>query len=46
MNEAASLERGYRRVLACYPKAFRQESGEEILSVLLSSAQQGQRRGG
>ncbi|MGO9160150.1 MAG: hypothetical protein ACLP7J_05460 [Streptosporangiaceae bacterium] len=46
MNEAASLERGYRRVLACYPKAFRQESGEEILSVLLSSAQQGQRRVG
>jgi hypothetical protein len=25
MNETASLERGYRRVLAYYPKAFRQE---------------------
>ena len=27
MNEMAGLERGYRRVLMCYPKAFRQESG-------------------
>ena len=26
MNQTASLERGYRRVLACYPKAFRQQT--------------------
>ena len=44
MNETASLERGYRRVLACYPKAFRQENAEEILAVLLASAKEGQRR--
>ena len=38
------LERGYRRVLACYPKAFRRESGEEILAVLMATAHEGQRR--
>jgi hypothetical protein len=31
-------------VLACYPKAFRRESEEEILAVLLATAAQGQRR--
>ena len=46
MNEMASLERGYRRVLMCYPKAFRQESGQEILGVLLTTAREGQRRVG
>jgi hypothetical protein len=46
MNETASLERGYRRVLMCYPKAFRQESGQEILGVLLATAGEGQRRVG
>jgi hypothetical protein len=46
MNEKAGLERGYRRVLVCYPKAFRQESGPEILGVLLATAGQGQRRVG
>ncbi len=44
MNEMASLERGYRRVLMSYPKAFRQESGQEILGVLLATAEEGQRR--
>jgi hypothetical protein len=44
MNETAALERGYRRVLACYPKAFRLENTEEILAVLLASAEDGQRR--
>jgi hypothetical protein len=38
------LERGYRRVLAWYPRSFRQESGEEILGVLLASAEEGQAR--
>jgi hypothetical protein len=44
MNETADLERGYRRVLAWYPKAFRQDNGEEILAVLLASAKEGQRK--
>ena len=46
MSDMSQLERGYRRVLACYPKAFRRESGEEILAVLLATAHQGQRRVG
>ena len=44
MSGPARLERGYRRVLACYPKAFRRDSGEEILAVLLATAGEGQRR--
>jgi hypothetical protein len=40
------LERRYRRVLACYPKAFGRESGDEILAVLLATAHEGQRRVG
>ena len=38
MNETAGLERGYRRVLMCYPKSFRRENGDEILAVLVASA--------
>jgi hypothetical protein len=45
MNEE-SLERGYRRLLAWYPRPFRAEQGEEILAVLMSGAQRGQRRPG
>lgn len=44
MTDSARLERGYRRVLACYPKAFRRDSEEEILAVLLATAREGQRR--
>jgi hypothetical protein len=44
MNETAELERGYRRVLACYPKSFRRENADEILEVLVASAKEGQRR--
>jgi hypothetical protein len=40
------LERGYRRVLVCYPRAFRRESEEEILAVLLATAHEDQRRVG
>ena len=40
------LERGYRRVLACYPKAFRRENEDEILAVLLATAAEGQQRVG
>ena len=46
MTDSPQLERRYRRVLACYPKAFRRESGEEILAVLLATAHEGQRRAG
>jgi hypothetical protein len=43
-NESASLERGYRRLLAWYPKSFRRENEEEILAVLMACAQDGQTR--
>lgn len=46
MSEQAMLERRYRRLLACYPRAFRRENEEEILAVLLACAQQGQQRPG
>ena len=46
MNRTASLERGYRRLLAVYPRAFRRENEEEILAVLLATADQDQRRPG
>ncbi len=46
MSDRASLERGYRRVLACYPRAFRRENEDEILTVLMASAVEGQRRVG
>jgi hypothetical protein len=46
MTDTSPLERGYRRVLACYPKAFRRESEEEILAVLLATAHEGQRQVG
>jgi len=40
------LERGYRRVLACYPRSFRADSEDEILAVLLATASEGQARVG
>jgi uncharacterized protein involved in exopolysaccharide biosynthesis len=40
---AASLERGYRRLLAWYPRAFRSEHEEEMLAVLLAGPRPGQR---
>jgi len=46
MTDSSQLERGYRRMLACYPKAFRRESEDEILAVLLATAGEGQRRVG
>lgn len=44
MSESASLERGYRRLLAWYPRWFRRENEEEILAVLMACAQDGQAR--
>ena len=46
MNDQTGLERGYRRLLACYPRPFRRDSGEEVLAVLLASAHDGQQRPG
>lgn len=37
------LERGYRRLVRCYPRSFRRENGDEIVAVLLSTAASGQR---
>jgi hypothetical protein len=46
MTDQAHLERGYRRLLAWYPRAFRRENGQEILAVLMACAPDGQRRPG
>jgi hypothetical protein len=46
MTDSAGLERGYRRLLACYPRAFRRENTDEIVGVLLASAAEGQQRVG
>jgi hypothetical protein len=46
MRDQADLERGYRRLLGWYPRAFRQQNGPEILAVLLACAGDGQRRPG
>jgi len=46
MNQSAQLERAYRRLVACYPRSFRRENEEEIVTVLLATARQGQRRPG
>jgi hypothetical protein len=44
MTDTADLERGYRRWLRWYPKAFRREHDAEILAVLLAGARAGQRQ--
>jgi hypothetical protein len=41
-----SLERGYRRLLACYPAAYRRVHAEEMLAVLMTAAPEGKRRPG
>jgi hypothetical protein len=38
------LERAYRRLLFAYPRGFRRERGEEILSTLLDAAPPGKRQ--
>lgn len=37
------LERRYRRLIACYPEAYRQVSGDEMLGVALAGTRPGQR---
>jgi hypothetical protein len=46
MTDHANLERRYRRLLAFYPRAFRRESGAELIGVLMAGARDGQRRPG
>jgi hypothetical protein len=46
MTDQEHLERAYRRRLAWYPRAFREENGPEILAVLMAAARDGQRRPG
>ncbi len=46
MSDTQSLERAYRRILACYPRSFRADSEDEILTVLLATAAEGQTRVG
>jgi hypothetical protein len=44
MSDSADLERRYRRLLACYPRAFRREHEQEMLLVLMAGAGEGQQR--
>ena len=44
MSDPTQLERRYRRLLAFYPEAFRREHEQEMLTVLLAGAAEGQRR--
>jgi hypothetical protein len=46
MTDQEHLERAYRRLLAWYPRAFRDENGPEMLAVLLACAADGRRRPG
>jgi len=44
MSDSARLERRYRRLLACYPRTFRRDYEQEMLSVLMAGADDGQQR--
>ena len=46
MTQSSRLERRYRRLLALYPKAYRAEHEQEMLSVLMAGAAEGQSRPG
>jgi hypothetical protein len=46
MSDTADLERRYRRLLRCFPARYRREHEQEILSVLMARAAEGQRRPG
>jgi hypothetical protein len=46
MSDSADLERRYRRLLAWYPRAFRREHEQEMLSVMMAGAHEGQQRPG
>jgi hypothetical protein len=44
MSDSTQLERRYRRLLAFYPASFRRQHEEEIVSVLMDGAREGQQR--
>jgi hypothetical protein len=44
MTDSTALERSYRRMLACYPRSFRRDNEDEILAVLMATAEDGQTR--
>jgi hypothetical protein len=46
MTDSVELERRYRRLLKCFPARYRREHEQEILSVLMAGAADGQRRPG
>jgi len=46
MTTDRQLERRYRRLLGCYPRAFRAQHEQEMLVVLMACARNGQRRPG
>lgn len=46
MTGQAGLERRYRRLLAWYPRAFRDEYSEEMVAVMMASASQDKERPG
>lgn len=46
MTDQSQLERRYRRLLACYPRAFRREHEDEMLVVLLALARGRRQRPG
>jgi hypothetical protein len=46
MTDQGHLERACRRLLAWYPRDYREENGPEILAVLLACAPDGRRRPG
>jgi hypothetical protein len=41
VTDQAQLERRYRRLLRCYPRAFRREHEDEMLVVLMAGGQSG-----
>ena len=41
MTNSSRLERRYRSLLALYPKDYRREHEQEILSVLMAAATEG-----
>lgn len=46
MRNHEKLERRYRRWLTLYPRRFRRESGEELISVLMAAARHDDQHGG
>jgi hypothetical protein len=46
LQQADRLERGYRRLLACYPPRHRRVHEEQMLAVLMTAAPEGKRRPG